>query len=187
MLRESLGIQERVYGPAHPRVASALGELGKVAMQQGELDEAEADFHRQADIYRSVYNGRHYYIGAALVNLGGVYMERKQYSRAEQNFRQALQMYAQTLPSDHQNVAIARIKLGRALFAERHHEEAEHETHAGYEILTKQTTPSAIWLQNARTDLIAEYDALKQPEQAAKVRAELAEATAKTSDVASKK
>ena len=187
MLRESLGIQERVYGPVHPRVASALGELGKVAMQQGKLDEAEADFRRQSDIYRSVYNGKHYYIGAALVNLGGVYMERKQYSRAEQNFRQALQMYAQTLPPDHQNVAFARIKLGRALFAERHYAEAEHETHAGYEILTKQTTPSAAWLQNARTDLVAEYDALKQPEQAAKVRAELAEATVKTSDVASKK
>ena len=32
------------------RVASALNELGRIAQQQGKLDDAEADFHRMADI-----------------------------------------------------------------------------------------------------------------------------------------
>jgi serine/threonine protein kinase/tetratricopeptide (TPR) repeat protein len=175
MLREALGIQERVYGKVHPRVASALGELGKVAMQQGKLDEAEADFRRQADIYREVYKGKHFYIGAALSNLGGVYMERKQYARAEQSFRDALKIYAETLAPDHLNVAIARIKLGRALIPQQRDADAEAETLAGYGILMKQTSPPATWLQNARKDLVEEYNALHQPEKAAKFQAELAD------------
>jgi serine/threonine-protein kinase len=176
MLRQSLGIQERVYGEVHPRVASALGELGKVAMQQGKLDEAEADFRRQADIYREVYKGKHYYIGSALANLGGVYMERKQYARAERSFRDALQIYAQTLPPNHLNVAIVRVKLGRALIPQRRYADAETQSLAGYEVLTKQSNAPSNWLENARKDLVEEYGALHEPDKAAKFQAELAEA-----------
>jgi eukaryotic-like serine/threonine-protein kinase len=46
LLQEALAIQERAYGNVHPRVASALNELGRIAQQQGKLDDAEADFHR---------------------------------------------------------------------------------------------------------------------------------------------
>ena len=176
MLQQALGVQERVYGPVHPRVASALGELGKVAMQQGKLDEAEADFRRQAEIYRTVYKGKHYYIGSALANLGGVYMERKQYARAEQSFREALQIYGETLPSGHLNVAIARVKLGRALIPQHRYADAETESLAAYGILMKQTSPPANWLENARKDLVTEYDALHQPEKAARFQMELAAA-----------
>jgi tetratricopeptide (TPR) repeat protein len=163
----------------HPRVASALGELGKIAMQQGKLDEAEADFRRQADIYREVYKGKHYYIGSALANLGGVYVERKQYPRAEQSFREALQIYGETLPADHLNVAIVRVKLGRALISQHRYTDAEAQSVAGYEILMKQANPPANWLQNARKDLVEEYSALHQPEKAAKMQAELADSESK--------
>jgi eukaryotic-like serine/threonine-protein kinase len=186
MLTGALGIQERVYGPVHPRVASAVGELGKVAMQQGKLDEAEADFKHQADIYRSVYNGKHFYIGSALANLGGVYMERKQYARAERSFRDALQIYADTLPADHLNVAIARIKLGRALVPQHRYADAEVESLAGYGTLMKQTDPPANWLQNARRDLIEEYDALHQPAKAARFQAEVAAADSKKLNASNK-
>ncbi len=178
MLREAIGIQERAYGKIHPRVASALNDLGKIALRRGNLDEAEACFRRMADIYRAVYNGNHYYIGVAIANLGGVYMERKQYVRAEALFRQALQQYANTLPLGHLNMGIGRIRLGRALLREKRYAEAETESRAGYEILVKQNVSSGTYLQNARTDLIEEYDALKQPEQAAKFRAELAKSSA---------
>src|SRR5438094_8230386 len=61
------------------RVASALNELGRIAQQQGKLDDAEADFHRMADIYRSVYAGKRYYIGIAESNLADVYVEKRNY------------------------------------------------------------------------------------------------------------
>ena len=179
ILKEALGIQEGVYGKVHPRVAIALGDLGRIAVQQKKFDEAEADFRRMADIYRQVYAGKHYYIGIALSNLAGVHAERKQYGEAERLFREALQIYSQTLAPDHQLVGIARIRLGRALLRNGRQADAEAESRAGYEILTKQASPPANWLQNARTDLAEEYDALRQPEQAAKFRAELTAAVDK--------
>jgi serine/threonine-protein kinase len=179
MLRDALAVLQHAYGDVHPRVASTLGELGKVALQEGKLDEAEADFRRQTDIYRSVYKGKHFYIGSALANLGGVYMERKQYTRAERSFRDALQMDAQTLPADHLNIAITRVKLGRSLILQHRYSEAEVETLAGYGILMKTTNPPATWMENARKDLVEEYEALHQPEKAVQFRAELADSESK--------
>ncbi len=175
LLQQALQIEEQIYGKVHPRVAGTLNELGKIAQQQGKLNDADADFRRMADIYRAVYNGKHYYIGIALCNLAGVYVERKDYAGAQNLFRNALQMYAQTLPADHLNVGIARVRLGRALLLDKHYQDAEQESRAGYEILSKQSSAPQHWLGKARTDLAQEYDALHQPEKAAKFRADAAE------------
>jgi serine/threonine-protein kinase len=153
-------------------VAFALNELGNVAVRQGKLNEAEAYFTREIAIDRSVYGDDHSVISIAQSNLAGVYAKRKQYARAEQLFREALARYARTLPADHITVAVARIRLGNVLLGERKYAEAESESRAGYDILAKQTSPSVTWLQVARTDLAAELDALREPEQAARFRAQ---------------
>jgi len=178
MMNEALRIQESVYGKVHPRVASALNELGKIAQQQKKLEEAEADFSRMAAIYREVYKGKHYYIGVALANRAGVYMEKKEYARAAGLFREALQLYSETLPAEHPTAGIGRIRLGRALLRQGRHAEAESETLAGYKILMKQASPPMGYLQNARKDLAEEYEALEQPENATKFRAEYEKASA---------
>jgi len=98
---EALRIQEKVCGPAHPRVASALNEVGKIALQQGRLDDADKCFSGMAEICREVYPNEHYLGGVAEGNLAGVYMERKQ-----------------------QNVGIGKVKLGRALLHEKRYWEA---------------------------------------------------------------
>jgi len=180
LLKESLGIQRHVYGASHPRIASTLNELGKVAQQEGKLDDAEADFTQAAEIYRAAYAGKHYYIGIALSNLAAVCAEKKQYDRAERLFHEVLQLYGQTLSPGHQLVGIAKVRLGRALVQQHRYTDAEVESLAGYEILLKQSTPPGNWLQNARTDLTAIYEALKQPEKAARFRAELTKANQTT-------
>ena len=43
----------------------------------------------------------------------------------------------------------------------------------GYDILTKQTSPSVSWLRMAREDLVKLYTASNQPDKAEKFRAEL--------------
>ena len=174
VLREAVGIQERVYGPVHPRVASALNELGRAAQQRGNLDEAEADFRRMAQIYKIVYNDKHYLIGVALSNLAGVYKDRKQYAESERIFREVLKRYAVVLEPDHQMVGIARVRLGETLLAARRTSDAEVELRAGYSILTRQKTPSVTWLERARKGLVAAYDSLGRPAEAAKIRTELA-------------
>ncbi|HVO80412.1 MAG TPA: serine/threonine-protein kinase [Terriglobales bacterium] len=187
LLKQSLGILECFYGPVHPRVAFALNELGNIAVRQNKLDDAQAYFTRVISIYRSIYGENHYLIGIAQSNLGGVYVKRKQYVRAEELFRAALQTYAKTLRPDHFNVGVSRIRLGNALLGQRRYAEAAVESQAGYEILMKQTSPTVKWLQTARKDLAAEYEALKQPQKAAQFRAELTATENKASATASKK
>jgi hypothetical protein len=64
--------------------------------------------------------------------------------------------------------------LGRVLLAERRYQEAEAQSSAGYRILAKQTSPSMVFRRYACEDLVAEYQALHQPERAKQFRAELA-------------
>lgn len=60
------------------------------------------------------------------------------------------------------------------LLRERHFEEAEQQTHAGYDNLSRQSDPGISFLQAARTDLTAEYDALGQTQLAQRYRIEFA-------------
>ena len=83
-------------------------------------------------------------------------------------------MYSETLSPGHQLFGIARVRLGRTLYLAHRYAEAEAESRAGFEILSKQATPSKYWLDKARSDLAEEYAALKQPEKATQFRAELA-------------
>jgi serine/threonine-protein kinase len=177
MLSEALGIQERVFGPVHPHVASTLNELGRVAQHEGKLDGAEADFQRMADIYKEVYHDKHYLIGIALSNLAGVHQARKDYARAEAIFREVLRRYGEVLSPDHQLVGIAHVRLGQVIAMEQRYAEAERESRAGYQILVRQVDPGSRWVQTARTDLVREYDALQEPDTAARFRAEMAKYT----------
>ena len=171
-LQQALVIRERVYGKVHPSVADTVNELGSVAYMRDQLDEAERQFQRMADIYQAVYHGHYFGMAVAEANLGSVCLDRKQWTRAEQFFRQALQLYVETQGADHVNSAIAHIKLGRALLRQLRYREAEEHTLAGYQILSKQASPSVTWLQSARKDLAAIYDALQEPEKAKKFLAE---------------
>ena len=175
-LEQALAIQERVYGPVHPSVAEILNELGNVASMRDRLDEAEARFQRAVDIYRAVYGDHHYLVAIALSNVAGISMDKKDYPRGERLFRDVIRRYQETLPADNVNLAIARIKLGRTLLRQNRYKDAESETRAGYAILVKQSSPSTSFIRGARKDLAAEYEALNQPQEAARFRAELANA-----------
>ncbi len=176
LLRQALVIRERIYGPEHPLVASTLNELGLLAQNEGRLDDARKYFERMIAIYRKVYDDKHYLIGLAYSNLGGAYAEGARYADAERCYREALRRYGETLPAGHLYVGITRLKLGRTYLKSRRYVEAERETRAAYDIVVAQAEPSVRWLENARNDLVAEYDALGKPAEAAKFRAELAQA-----------
>ncbi len=181
-LEQALAIEQGIYGSVHPSVAGTLNELGNVASMRDHLDEAEAYFRRTADIYRSVYGDHHYLVAIALANVAGISYDKKDYPRAEQLFRDVIRRYQETLPADNVNLGIAHIKLGRTLLHQNRYKDAETETLAGYEILVKQSSPATSFLRAARKDLAVEYDALNQPQQAARFRAELAAAEAKPSN-----
>lgn len=176
MLQQALAVQERVYGPTHPAVAEAVNELGNVASMRNNYDEAEKQFRRVVEIYRAVYGDHHYLVAIALSNLAYNYLNKKDYPRAEQLFREVVGRFTETLSAGNVNTGIAHIKLGRTLLRENRFADAQTESLAGYENLMKQANPGTSYLRAARKDLAAEYDALKQPEKAARFRAELASA-----------
>ena len=174
LLREALAIQERVFGADHPRVASAVNEIGALALMREQWSEAEHAFRRMVEIYRAAYPQGHYLIGVAISNVGSVYSDQKRYAEAEQFYRQALEVFSATLPADHLNLGIARIKLGRTLLRQGRAADAERETLAGHAILEKQLEPSVSFLTAARKDLTEAYEALGQPERAARFRSDVA-------------
>jgi eukaryotic-like serine/threonine-protein kinase len=116
-----------------------------------------------------------------------VYTAQQQWTRAEKLYRQAIPIYIESQSPTHINTGIARIKLGRTLLRQHRYTEAEAESHAGYDILITRMDPKVSWLMNARKDLAEEYEGLKQPEQAAKFRAEIAANEAKPPEISAKK
>jgi serine/threonine-protein kinase len=174
MLRRALQTQERVYGRVHPRVASALNEIGTVALERKQYDEAADAFSRMISIYRTVYGDKHYLLATATGNLASVYMARRDFARAEPLFREAVRRFSDTQGPDHVNTGIALAKLGRCLLRERRYQEASEESLAAYNVLHKQTDPPQSFLRAVCTDLDKDYTMLKQPDAAAKYRAELA-------------
>jgi len=128
-----------------------------------------------------VYGDHHNYVAVAVSNLASVYMDKKDYPRAEQMFRDAIRRFTETLGADNVNTGEAHIKLGRTLMREKRYKEAEVESRAGYDNLVKQTSPATSYIRAARKDLVADYEALKQPEKAARFKAELEAAADKAS------
>jgi eukaryotic-like serine/threonine-protein kinase len=143
-------------------------------MGRNRLTEAEQDFMRIGEIYRSVYGDKHYLVGIATSNLAGVYMARNDYATAERMYRDAATLFSQAQSPGHLNTGIARIKLGRSLLRQGRTAEAERELKAGYDIVTTQAAPTVSWLKSARDDLAAAYVTLNRPEEAAKYRDEAA-------------
>jgi serine/threonine protein kinase/tetratricopeptide (TPR) repeat protein len=173
LLEQALAVQQQINGPTHPRVASALNDLGSAALQQKRLDEAAARFSRMIEIYRTVYGGDHYLLATAISNLGSVHVEKADYAGAERLYRDAVDMFTRVQSATHLNTGIARLKLGRALLRQQRYQEAEPHSRAGYDIVRAQANPSIGFLNNARTDLAAEYEALGETEKATAMRAEL--------------
>ena len=102
-------------------------------------------------------------------------LERRRAHVLQDDPRSAERVFSQTLSPEHLNTGIVRIKLGRALARQDRYAEAAVESRAGYDILLPQTSPRVSWLQTARRDLVAAYDALGQPQEAERFRAELAD------------
>ena len=186
-LQQALAIQEKVYGPVHPSIADTLNELGNDASMRDHLDEAQAQFQRVVDIYRSIYGDHHYLVAIALSNVGSIHTDKKDFAGAEVIFRDVVRRFTETLGPDNVNTGIAQIKLGRALLRQSKYDEAQAATLAGYDVLIKQSNPQTSFVRAARKDLVADYEALKEPEKAARFRAEMAAADAQAAQTTAKK
>jgi serine/threonine-protein kinase len=170
LLQQALKTAERDVGEKHWLVALGLNLLGVVALKRGNLDEAEVNFRRMADIYRSVYGEKNKHVALGLSRFGELYEARNEYPRAEQYFRESVQLFSETLSADNVQTGTAQIGLGRVLLREGRYKEAEAQLLAGYRIVTPGRNPSLQAAIDARKNLVSVYEALHNPAKAAEFR-----------------
>jgi len=174
-LDEALAVRTRVFGPNHTRTARTVNQLARAQLASGDIDAAEASFRREFEIYLTAVGPDHPWTATAMSNLASVHFRREQWGQAEDVLRRSLAIYVKALDPGHVDIAFARIKLGRLMLQLERYEEAAAELLAGHDILVTQASPSISWLEIARKELVATYEALGDEEQAARFRAELAE------------
>ncbi|MGA2742007.1 MAG: serine/threonine-protein kinase [Bryobacteraceae bacterium] len=170
LLRRVLEIQQRAYGSANVRVSVTLDSLGKIAVERGDLPAAQADFSRALEGARSLFGEENYITAVLRADLGDVRLRQGQYALADQDLRGAVGVLIAKLPPGDAHTALAEVSWGRSLLRQERYAEAEKQLAAGYEILAKQAHPPADRMLEARQDLASVYDALKEPDKAAKFR-----------------
>jgi serine/threonine-protein kinase len=170
-LDEALALREAVYGPQHSLVAMTLNQLARNYLAAGDLDAAEASHLRELAIYRATVGDEHPWTATGLSNMASIHFRREQWELAESTMREAVAIFAAALKPDHVDVAIARIKLGRLLAHRQRRQEALAELTAGLTVLAAQASPSMSWIELARKEIAAIYEALGESDRAAEFRA----------------
>jgi eukaryotic-like serine/threonine-protein kinase len=157
LLRKALHTQEATYGNNSPHVAFVLNSLAGVETHKKHFQAAETYYEKMAAIYRASYGADDYRVSIASSNLAGVLLNEKRYAESQKLFEQVIQTYKKTFPADNLNIGITQIKLGRVFLAQHRYSDAEPHTLAGYEIVSKQQSPSSNFVKGARHDLSVIY------------------------------
>ena len=176
LAQQALKIQERAYGTLHPYVALTLDILGILAAKRGDLAAAKRHLIRAIQINKALYGVGSQFTAMSNFDLAEAYLKEGRNARAEEMLRGAVSALVADLPANDNRIGAAKASWGRALLRERRYVEAEKQLSAGYRILEKQTHPSADRMMETRRDLVAVYEALKEPDKAAKYRTQLAAA-----------
>ena len=175
LLRNVLPLEERAYGTSvHATVAFTYDMLGKVALLQRNLPEAEANFSRSLEIDTKLFGEKEYKTAVAASDLAGVLVKERQFERAEKIARPAVSaLTARPLPGN-MSVGAVQLNLGEALLGQKRYRDAEAPIVAAHAILTNQPVAFKAKLDDSRRDLVIIYTALKEPDKAEQYRAELA-------------
>ncbi|HEY1257573.1 MAG TPA: tetratricopeptide repeat-containing protein kinase family protein, partial [Terracidiphilus sp.] len=166
LLLAAIAIEEKVYGKQSPQLAYAMNALGMVDSMTGDHDAAIKLHQDEIAIYAKSYGDGDYRVGIATANLGTEYFRTKKYPEAESAFRKAVAIQLNTRGENSVDTAVARIKLGRTLLFEQRYREAEQQSRTGFETLKRVSPGQANFIDAAQKDLIADYEALHEPEKA---------------------
>jgi tetratricopeptide (TPR) repeat protein len=112
----ALAIDERAFGPEHPKVAIRVNNLGSVLRAQGDLEGARAAFERALAIDERVYGQDHANVAIRVNNLGSVLRDQGDLEGARAAFERALAIDEQVYGPEHPEVATDVNNLGRVLY-----------------------------------------------------------------------
>jgi tetratricopeptide (TPR) repeat protein len=109
----ALAIDEAVFGPDHPKVATDVNNLGLVLQDQGDLTGARAAFERALAIDEAVFGPDHPNVARDVNNLGLVLQDQGDLAGARTAYERALAIDEAVFGPDHPEVARDVNNLGR--------------------------------------------------------------------------
>jgi len=114
----ALKIDEAVFGPNHPEVATVINNLGSVLQAQGDFTGAKAAFVRALPIFKKELGDKHPYVAMVENNLGSVLEDNGDYPGAQAAYERALPILKKELGDSHPSVAVLENNLGSVLQAQ---------------------------------------------------------------------
>ncbi len=118
LLIRILEIRERVFGPEHLAVASALGSLATSYQEAGDYASAERLQLRALNITKKILGPEHSDVADDLHSLGILYQEKGDDVKAEALHQQALSIYEKANQTENQSVVGMLSSLG-GIYSER--------------------------------------------------------------------
>jgi tetratricopeptide (TPR) repeat protein len=113
-IKLALPILEEAYGPDHPDVGKALGNLGAVQLRLRELKNARASIGRALPILERAYGPEHPEVAQALITLASVQRRLRQPRDARASAERALAINEAAYGPDHPEVANALLHQAAA-------------------------------------------------------------------------
>src|SRR6266511_363300 len=105
LVERSLEIRERLLGPDHPDVATAINSLAILHRQKGQYAKAEQLCRRSLAIRESALGPDHPHVADSLNNLASIYYNQGDFPKADLLFRRALMIREKALGPSHLDVA----------------------------------------------------------------------------------
>ncbi|HUK42855.1 MAG TPA: FxSxx-COOH system tetratricopeptide repeat protein [Candidatus Bathyarchaeia archaeon] len=115
LLRRVLAIDEKVYGPDHPEVATDANNLGSILQGQGDLEGALRYTQRALAIDEKVYGTDHPKVATRANNIGQILQDQGDLEGALRYTQRALAIDEKVYGTDHPNVATDASNIGTIL------------------------------------------------------------------------
>jgi tetratricopeptide (TPR) repeat protein len=121
----ALALDERLFGPDHPQVATSLNNLAELYRALGRYREAEPLYQRALELHERALGPEHPYVATGLNNLALLYEAEGRYGEAEPLLQRALAIREHLLGPEHPHVAQSLHNLAGLYSAEGRYGEVE--------------------------------------------------------------
>ena len=116
--RESVSMAEKLNGPMHPNVATALNNLAQALRLQGKTEEPEGLYRRALTIWKTKLGDQHPDYARGLSNMADYYVQLGRYSEAEDLYHRAKIAMRKSLGTQHPETLEASRGLNAVYAAE---------------------------------------------------------------------
>ena len=176
LYREALATGRSLFGETHPLVLGAKNAFASFLEARGRDNEALP--LRESELAGAIaqYGENHAVTARARMGLGLNALGRGDVAGAEPQLRRALALRVKLHPAGHWRIAEASAALGQCLLRARRFEEAETLLRQGYDGLRANRDAAPQETRTALNNLVALYESWGRPVDAARYRAQNAEA-----------